>query len=80
MTFFSSPPFFLPAPSFSPFLSFVIVIFELIAPKNPAFRRLFTKMTANFVRLFSKNRLHIQTQAKSYILLVFITTQADVVA
>ena len=36
IAFFSSPPFFLPALSFSPFLSFVSVIFELITSKKPA--------------------------------------------
>ena len=34
--------------------SFVSVILELMGLKKPAFRRLFTQMTANFVRLVFK--------------------------
>ena len=34
--------------------SFVTVILELLGPKKPAFWRLFTQMTANFVRLVFK--------------------------
>ena len=40
--------------------SFVSVILKLIGPKKPAFQRLFTQMTANFVRLvFKKSARYI---------------------
>ena len=54
IAFFSSPLFFLLALSFSPPFSFVGVILELIGLKKPAFWRLFTQMTADFVRLVLK--------------------------
>ena len=50
IAFFSSPPSFLLALSFSPilFFSFVSVILELIAHKKPAFWRLFTQNDGKF--------------------------------
>ena len=64
IAFFSSPSFPLLALSF--FLlsfSFVTVILELLGLKKPAFWRLFTQMTANFVRLvFKKSVGHIFTR------------------
>ena len=53
VAFFSSPPFFLLALSFSPLLSFVSVILELTGLKKPAFRRI-------SLGWFSKNRLDIR--------------------
>ena len=43
IAFFSSPPFFLLALSFSLFLLFVSVIFELIGPNSPKKKPLFAK-------------------------------------
>ena len=39
--------------------SFVTVIWKLLGLKKPAFWRLFTQLTANFLRLVFKNPLHI---------------------
>ena len=61
IAFFSCRPFLLLALSFSPFLPFVTVILEFFALKKPAFRRLFTQMTADFDRLgFKKSVRYIQ--------------------
>ena len=54
---------FLPSPRtfffFSLSFSFVTVIWKLLGLKKPAFWRLFTQLTANFLRLVFKNPLHI---------------------
>ena len=44
---------------FSLSFSFVTVIWKLLGLKKPAFWRLFTQLTANFLRLVFKNPLHI---------------------
>ena len=63
---FFCPPFYMLLAVFLFLLSFffVRVILELIRPKKLAFWRLFTQMTANFVRLvFENSAKHTYTQA-----------------
>ena len=62
---FFSPPFYMLLAFFLFLLSFFFrVVLELIRPKKPAFWRLFTQMTANFVRLvFENSAKHTYTQA-----------------
>ena len=70
LPFFSSPPFLLLAPSFSPFP--FPVILELLGLKKPSFWRLFTQMTANFLRLVFKKSVRykwallISFESKNY--------------
>ena len=55
IAFFSSPPFLLLALSFSPFLFLRYCDFgAVLGLKKPAFWRLFTQMTANFLKLVFK--------------------------
>ena len=70
LPFFSSHRFLLLAPSFSPFP--FPVILELLGLKKPAFWRLFTHMTANFLRLVFKKSVRykwallISFESKNY--------------
>ena len=61
IAFFSFSSLFLLLLSFS----FVTVILELLGLKKPAFARLFTQMTANFVRLVFNKSVGYKLRRKS---------------